>query len=118
MYRDKYALDELGAARWSSLHPHQLPEADARMMLMQTVVLLDELPDWHTWCRKFRAAHEGTPGINFVEIWSVPVLNRGRRRYSSELQVLHVQLPASLGLEAINAHRRKRGLDEIDADPV
>lgn len=112
MHRHRYALDQLGAAKWSWLDANQVPEADAAMLLMQTVVPLDELSDWHAWCRTLRSAHAGEPGMNFVEIWSVPVLSRGR--YSSRLQVLHVQLPASLGLEAINAHRRKRGLPEVD----
>ncbi|MFD1982585.1 hypothetical protein ACFSOZ_07820 [Mesorhizobium newzealandense] len=118
MHRDGYALDQLGAAHWSWLHPDQVPDADETMLLMQTVVPLDELPDWHAWCRTLRTERAGEPGMNYVEIWSVPVLNGRSRRYSSDLQVLHVQLPASLTLEAVNAHRRKRGLAEIDPDSI
>ncbi|KAA3447128.1 hypothetical protein C7I87_28130 [Mesorhizobium sp. SARCC-RB16n] len=83
---------------------------------MQVVISLDELAEWHTWCRNFKAEHAGKPGADFVENWSVPVPNGGGRRFSSELQVLHMQLPSSLGLASFNAYRRKQGLEEIDPD--
>ncbi|MES0190129.1 hypothetical protein [Mesorhizobium sp. LSJC264A00] len=102
--KSRYEINQLGAVQWESLHPHEVPEADAPMMLMQIVISLEQLPRWLAWCRKLRKEHAGKPGMDFLDIWSVPTEQASQR---SRLQVLNMQYPSSLGLAGFDQYYRE-----------
>lgn len=101
-----HGMSQLGAARWMTLQPDDVPDADTPLVLMQIVVPIESLSGWRAWCTQLRKTHDNTRGIGFLAIWSVPILQSKGRQRSLNLHLVNVQMPISLRGQSVEEFER------------